>query len=236
MTMKIGSPGAALLSALMLVLLSNPAPGEPFKLGIEEKGYLQDVDSGQYQYPAPKAVPTQPPLKGNVQQEHKKKPAKLLKGNAEERLPTPRPPMNLGVQQQRSIPLPPQFLGAWMVYGTRQNVDALPQYQEGVFNIFAQQTEDMWNISGDPNSGYAFTNAGLGVSSAIYVDKVSGDTAFIRYQHPIKNTMAQEAIVMQLVPGGAQFNGLERISIVKPGEKGQPRAKVTYQLMGRRQR
>ncbi|MGH9554162.1 MAG: hypothetical protein ACRD3W_32590, partial [Terriglobales bacterium] len=64
---------------------------------------------------------------------------------------------------------------------------------------------------------------------------VEGGTAFIRYQHPISKTMAQEAIVMSLVPGGIQFNGLERISIVKEG-MAQPRAKVTYQLMGSRQR
>ncbi len=38
---------------------------------------------------------------------------------------------------------------------------------------------------------------------------------------------------MSLVPGGAQFNGLERVSISK---QGQVRAKVTYQLVGRRGR
>jgi hypothetical protein len=71
------------------------------------------------------------------------------------------------------------------------------------------------------------------MSTPIFVDKVQGGTAFIRYQHPIKNTMAQEAIVLSLDQNGAVFNGLERISINK---EGQTRAKVTYQLNGSRMR
>ncbi|HMP51824.1 MAG TPA: hypothetical protein PKD05_09740, partial [Candidatus Melainabacteria bacterium] len=70
--------------------------------------------------------------------------------------------------------------------------------------------------------------------SPLFVNKVQGNTAFIRYGHPIKNTMAQEAIVMELSPDGKRFKGLERITIVKQGEP--PRAKVTYQLVGQRRR
>ncbi len=236
MTMKSRGLTAAVLSALTLLLVvQNQSRAEgPFKLGVEEKEWLPGQDPNGYQYPAPQAIPTQKPLQGNLERTEHKKKSKPLRGNLEERQPTPRPPqLNANLQQQRSVALPPAFMGDWLVYGTRQQVEAQPQFQEGAANIFAPQTQNRWTITGDPNSGYAFTND-MGVSSAIYVDKVSGDTAFIRYQHPIKNTMAQEAIVMQLVAGGAQFNGLERISIVKQGEP--VRAKVTYQLMGRRAR
>src|SRR5262249_8202334 len=59
------------------------------------------------------------------------------------------------------------------------------------------------------------------------------DTAFIRYQFQVKATMAQEAVVLQLAPGGAQFQGLERIMIVRSNQP--PRAKITYQLSGSKQ-
>ena len=75
-------------------------------------------------------------------------------------------------------------------------------------------------------------NNDQGVSTSLLVQS-TGDTAILRYQHPIKNTVAQEAVVMQLLPGGASFNGIERISIVKQGEG--VRAKVEYNLLGRRQ-
>lgn len=139
-------------------------------------------------------------------------------------------PMQAGIQQ--SQPLPQGFMGSWLVSGQRKDVQAEPQYQAVIPQIFAEQTQNVWNITGSPSSGYSFSNE-AGVKSAIFVDKVEGGTAFIRYQHPVKNTMAKEAIVMQIVPGGVQFNGLERISIVKQGEP-RPRAQVTYQLVGRR--
>ncbi|HMY55331.1 MAG TPA: hypothetical protein PK671_20380, partial [Candidatus Obscuribacter sp.] len=73
-----------------------------------------------------------------------------------------------------------------------------------------------------------------GVTTSLNIYKVAGNQAFIRYQHPISKTMAQEAVVLELQNGGMSFQGLERISIVKEGEP-QPRAKVTYQLYGQRQ-
>lgn len=210
----------------------------PFKLGVEERGYIQDPHGGgEAQYPSPEMVPTGQPLNGSVDQSQRPKKAKPtpprkplpLHGNATEQVPQ-RQPMQMGIQQ--SVQLPPGFMGSWVVNGMRQNIEALPQYQAAIPTIFQGQTQDVWTIGGNPNSGYSFSNE-AGVKTSIFVDKVQGDTAFIRYQHPIKNTMAQEAIVMQIAPGGAQFKGLERISIVKQGEPG-PRAKVTYQLMGRR--
>ncbi len=76
------------------------------------------------------------------------------------------------------------------------------------------------------------------LSTALIVDRVGPDgTAFIRYAHPMGRsgaTSAQEAIVLTLQNGGMRFSGLERVSIVKNG--GPPRAKITYELMGQRQR
>ncbi len=226
--------GSILVALLAVGLTQNSASADPFKLGVEERGYIQNPNGGGPEYPMPEMVPTGQPLNGSVDQSHKQKkpkpqpPKKPLQGQIEQ-APVQRP-MQVGIQQ--SVQLPPGFMGAWVVSGLRQNIEAQPQYQAAIPTIFQGQTQDVWTISGNPNSGYAFANE-AGVRTSIFVDKVQGDTAFIRYQHPIKNTMAQEAIVMQIAPGGAQFKGLERISIVKQGEPG-PRAKVTYQLMGRR--
>jgi hypothetical protein len=222
-------------AGLAVVQSSATAQQKPFQLGVEERGYIQDPNNNnmEYGYPAPQAIPT-PQYDAGVSKT-KKPPKKPLKGNLQENVPQrqqiqQRPPMQMQVQQ--SQPLPQGFMGAWLVSGLRKDVKAQPQFQAAIPTIFAEQTQNVWNITGNPSSGYAFSNDS-GVKSAIFVDKVEGGTAFIRYQHPIKNTMAKEAIVMQIVPGGIQFNGLERISIMKQGEP-QPRAEVTYQLMGRR--
>lgn len=127
--------------------------------------------------------------------------------------------------------LAPQFLGVWQVSGTRSAIEAQPQYRSGVSNIFAATTSNTWRIEGNQSQGYLLST-NTGVQTRLTVE-THGDNAILRYQHPINQTLAQEALVMQLLPGGAQFDGLESISIVKPNEP--PRAKVTYKLIGRRQ-
>jgi beta-glucanase (GH16 family) len=123
-------------------------------------------------------------------------------------------------------------MGSWRVQGQRSKVEAMPEFQAGAEQAFSLNTNNTWNIGGQPGS-YSMSNGEM--STPLWVDKVEGGTAFIRYQHQVGKTMAQEAIVLSLIPGGAQFNGLERISIVKEG-MAQPRAKVTYQLNGSRMR
>ncbi|MDZ4832197.1 MAG: hypothetical protein SGJ27_00195 [Candidatus Melainabacteria bacterium] len=240
MKIQRGSLATSILVAMVAVgVAQSSASAAPFKLGVEERGYIQNPNGGEAAYPMPEMVGQ--PLQGNAVQHQapkKKQPAPPKKQPFQGQIqqsqpaqPVQRPMMiNSGVQQ--SIQLPPGFMGAWVVQGLRQEIQAQEQFRAAIPTIFQGQTQDVWTISGNPNSGYAFANE-AGVRTAIFVDKVQGDTAFIRYQHPIKNTMAQEAIVMQIAPGGAQFKGLERISIVKQGEPS-PRAKVTYQLMGRR--
>jgi hypothetical protein len=76
-------------------------------------------------------------------------------------------------------------------------------------------------------------SADTGVNQ-VQVGQCTANTAFIRYQHQVKNTMAREAVVLQISPDGRAFQGMQRISIVKPGESA-PRATVTYSLMGQRQ-
>lgn len=221
----------AAILALTAVCQSPVQAQQPFKLGVEERGYIQDPsgngNGGEMQYPSPQMTPT-PTLNGGAQQQQ-------LREQRPKRTPKPpeqaRAPISLGVT--KSQPLPVGFMGRWLVTGMRSNVEAKPDFQAAANNAFAGQTQNVWNITGNPNSGYSFAND-QGVKTQIFVDKVQGDTAFIRYQHPVGNTMAQEAIVMQIGAGGAQFSGLERISIVKQGEP-QPRAKVTYNLQGRRQ-
>ncbi|MBA3859694.1 MAG: hypothetical protein C0507_22535 [Cyanobacteria bacterium PR.3.49] len=204
-------------------------PTKPFELGAEQK-VINEGSGGTYDYPTPQAMPT-PRMNGSIQQQQQ---------------PLRRPPMNAGIQQQQQPPrrppmqlqatqrvvLPANFLGSWRVSGTRVKVEARPEFQQGAEAAFQVNTMNTWNIGGDPNSGYSMSND-QGVSTQLVVDKVEGNTAFIRYQHPINNTVAGEAIVMSLVPGGVRFNGLERVSISKQGDV---RAKVTYQLVGQRSR
>jgi len=215
--------------ALVNFVAAPQAFAEPFQLGAEQKQF-NEGSSGSYDYPTPQAMPT-PRMNGGVQQQQP---------------PPRRPPMNTGIQQTVQPPprrpmqlqatqrvvLPASFLGSWRVSGTRVKVEAKPEFQAGAEAAFQVKTMNTWNIGGDPNSGYSMSND-QGVSTQLVVDKVEGNTAFIRYQHPINNTVAGEAIVMSLVPGGVQFNGLERVSITKQGDV---RAKVTYQLVGQRSR
>ncbi|MBA3992888.1 MAG: hypothetical protein C0469_05115 [Cyanobacteria bacterium DS2.3.42] len=219
------------VGAVALVNLAFPLASlaDPFKLGAEQKQYNEGGSYPAYpQYPTPQAMPApRPPIPASVREDVR--PTPRMNGGVQDNQPPRRPPIQL--QAQRVV-LPASFLGAWNVQGQRTKVEALPEFQAGAEAVFAPNTSNVWNIGGDPNSGYRMSND-QGVSTQLVVDKVEGNTAFIRYQHPIKNTVAGEAIVMSLVPGGAQFNGLERVSITKQGEV---RAKVTYQLVGRRGR
>lgn len=217
-----------MLGAVALVNLAPfpAASADPFKLGAEQKQYNEDPSMG-YQYPTPQAMPApRPPMNTGIRQDAPRRP---MNGNVQNDAPR-RPPIQAQVQQR--VVLPASFLGSWRVQGQRMKVEAKPEFQAGAEAAFSVQTTNVWNIGGDPNSGYSMSND-AGVSTQLVVDKVEGNTAFIRYQHPINNTVAGEAIVMSLVPGGVRFNGLERVSISKQGDL---RAKVTYQLVGQRNR
>jgi hypothetical protein len=222
MKVTMRSAFTRLIPALMLpmALQSVALSAEPFKLGVQEKGYVNSSPiQGYADYPAPTMVPQQgqagiaTPLKTGIQQT------------------APRPPLQTGIS--KPVALPPPFLGAWNVQGQRVKVEAVPEFQAGAEQAFAMTTQNVWSISGSPQGGYSM-GSNTGIRTPLVVDSVQGSTAFIRYQHPIGKTMAQEAIVMTLTPTGVQFNGLERISIVKEGAP--PRARVTYQLTGFRQK
>lgn len=231
--MNLRSPWSALAFPLLLVLALNTSPcpqalaDEPFKLNVEQKNYTQG-ESG-YEYPAPQMVQPTQPIRGRAIHTQ----PRVAPPPPQQPHTAPRPTMlNAGVQT--SVALPPAFLGVWNVQGQRTKVEAMPEFQEGAERAFAMNNTQIWTINGSPESGYTL-GSNTGVQTPLVVDKVQGTTAFIRYQHPVGNTVAQEAIVMNLIQGGAQFNGLERVSIVKQGLP-QPRAKVTYQLVGQRQR
>jgi hypothetical protein len=201
---------------------------EPYKGGVQENVPGQ---SESYSYPAPKMIPVPaqsappprrtPAYSGSASQSQ-------FSGSASQSTNT-RPPETFSANVTR-VALPPIFLGAWQVHGERTNVEALPEFQAAANQAFTMSNNQVWNIAGNPNNGYTL-GSDTGINTALYVDKVQGNTAFVRYQHPVGKTMAQEAIVMSLAQGGLQFDGLERISIVKEGLP-QPRAKVTYRLTG----
>jgi hypothetical protein len=196
------------LSSFFGLTCSQAAQADPFQLEVQEKQFMGQP---QQAYPAYPSYPQLSPMQGEAAYN---KPSVLSTGI--------------------SKVLPPDFLGRWNVRGQRQKVQAMPEFQASAEQAFAGNTNNVWTIAGSPQSGYSLS-ADSGISTQFVVDKVEGNTAYIRYQHPIGKTMAQEAVVLSLSPGGLQFNGLERISIVKEG-LAQPRAQVTYQLVGNRQR
>ncbi len=204
---------ALLAMASNLFSLSYSALGaEPFQLETNENNYQQNNNSS---YPTPQKL--SPNTGSNVSR------ASLnssINSNT----------FQLGTQ--KTVVLPPSFLGVWNVIGQRVKVEALPEYQSNAENAFALNTNNTWQFSGNPANGYLMSS-NTGIRTQLTVDKVQGNTAFIRYQHPIKNTMAQEAVVISLQGNNDRFTGLERISIVKQGQT--PRAEVTYQLSGFRQ-
>lgn len=226
--------------SLLLVMTLSFLPGvamadEPFRLGVQENATYQQPQATPYYPSYPQYTPQVPKTAPPPVTPPKKK---IKAGIDKTQAPAP-PPMQGNIQQtpmQVQTPvqgyLPPQFLGVWQVMGSRSGAEAQPQYQGAIDSIFSATTSNTWRIQGNQQSGYVLSTD-TGVQTALMVE-TQGNTAILRYQHPIKNTMAQEALVMQLLPGGAQFDGLERISIVKQGEP-QPRAKVTYKLIGRRQ-
>jgi hypothetical protein len=195
------------------------AHGQTLQGGVNQREYSQPNQmQGGTSYPAPQLL-QQAPVQGNAFSNAP------LQSSAQERAP-----IQLGAS--RSVTLPANFMGAWLVKGQRTKVEAQPEFQAGAEQAFAVNTSNVWNISGNPQAGYTL-GSDSGIQTQLWVDKVQGSTAFIRYQHPIKNTMAQEAVVMNLQDGGARFEGLERISIIKEGQK-PPRAKVQYNLFGQR--
>ena len=234
--MSFKSSSVLLLLSVALSGSSAFAQDKPFELGVEQRDFIpgqQQVQ--QYGKPMMIGVPkSAPPPPKKVAPP----PKKINAGIQENQRPMQPPPQRMQQPQQMMTQapqegvLPPQFLGRWQVLGNRSAVEAQPQYQAGMDNIFSMTTSNVWNIQGSPEQGYMLSTD-TGVSTPLMV-QTQGNTAILRYQHPIRNTMAQEALVMQLGPNGAQFDGLERISIVKQGEP-QPRAKVTYKLVGHRQ-
>ncbi|MDX2107385.1 MAG: hypothetical protein SFY67_13375 [Candidatus Melainabacteria bacterium] len=218
-----------------------------FELNAEQKNYTPG-DNGVPEYaPYPTFTPQkpakkQPPPKKQAQLKIKVEQTQQQMPPMQRQMPQARPmpvlrqapAFNLGVT--KSVPLPPSFLGKWAVQGNKTDFQAIQAKYQAANEAFAPQTQNTWIIMGNPQQGYAFSND-LGVKSPLIVDKVEGSRAFIKYQHQMKNTIAQEAIVLEVSPDGSQFNGMQRITIVKPGQGPDtgPRAKVTYQLNGFKQ-
>lgn len=217
--------GFNLLSTLAILMLAAPgiASADPLQGGIEAQKFIENANSNDYSYPAPTMMQPSP---------DSVRPARVQKAaiQQQQRPPQQRP---IQAQVQQSVELPKGFMGAWVVQGQRSKMQALPQFQSSIGQFFLPNTRNIWNISGNPRAGYTLTTD-QGVSTKLNIHKVAGNTAFILYQHPTFNTMAKEAIVMELQNGGASFSGLERITIVKQETK-EERATVTYQLVGQRQ-
>lgn len=226
-------PMFAVLATFAAIAIAAPAMAQPIQGGVDMNVDGSPTYTGGAQaYPMPKMIGQ--PVKTAPVTPPPKKPPKKLQATVQQQAPPPqqRPPIQASAQA--SPPpgvLPTQFMGNWLVIGQRQQIQARPEYQNGIDSIFTSSNSQTWNIVGQPNA-YSMSSS-TGVQS-VQVGQCNNTTAFLRYQHPIKNTVAQEAIVMQLAPDGMTFQGMQRITIKKQGEP-TPRAQVTYQLMGRRQ-
>jgi hypothetical protein len=220
----------AALAAIALTTagLCSQVLAAPFQLNAETGHFIENPPPMNATYPAPTTVT--PTYSGEAATYGNNSYGGALQGGANQQGQS-RP---LQAQVQRSVALPPAFMGTWTVSGKCSGMEAQPAFQASLSSIFAASTQNTWTISGNAQQGYQMSND-QGVQTALAIYKVSKNTAMIRYQHPIGKTMAQEAIVMELQNGGATFQGLERISIIKDGQQ-PPRAKVTYQLFGQRQR
>ncbi|HEY9774997.1 MAG TPA: hypothetical protein V6C81_14630 [Planktothrix sp.] len=201
------------------------AGADPFKLDATTNQYNPGASSGNYSYPAPQMVQqapmsatvrSSPPINLNAQQSYQPPPSRPIQLNA-----------------TKTQVLPKGYMGSWRVLGQRSKVEAKPEFEQTAQTAFAMTTNNTWTITGSAQGGYTMGNGEM--QCAIMVDKIGPDgTAFIRYQHQVGHTMAQEALILTLTNNGMSFNGLERISIVKENEP--PRAKITYQLQGQRMR
>ncbi len=225
---------AMLSSTLVHSQVSFAEDGTLLKGGVKDGAYISAPAVQPYgtpQYAKPQFVGPPKIQKAAIQTSVTKPKPPLPK-------PTPKPivkpvvrPAPVRMAPKEDV-LPPQFLGRWSVSGQRSSMEGQPQYQSALGGIFAATTSNTWNVTGDPDQGYLLTTDS-GVSTPLSVHMENAQTAVLQYKHPINKTLALEAVVLQLNPGGTSFSGLERISIVKPGEPA-PRAKVTYKLFGRK--
>lgn len=219
--------------ALVMPAMAQEGDGKPFQLGVQQN--VQGAAPTYPAYPSYPAYPTVPqqPKKAPVQPPKPQPKKTPIKTGIQQEVPQQRPPIPVSIQQNAPPPgvLPTQFMGNWLVLGSRSKVEARPEFQNGIGNIFTSSNSQTWNIVGGPG-GYSMSST-TGVQQ-VQVGQCNSSTAFLRYAHPVGNTIAQEAIVMQLAPDGQTFQGMQRITIMKKGEPS-PRAQVTYQLMGRRQ-
>lgn len=240
--MSVKKQGLFLLLAMSFTSGSAWAD-EPFKLDASHTEVIpgqqaQTPSYGTPTYAVPTMVPTPKPKKLKATVEHKEAPPP----------PPPPPPRPMPAmqpmqpQQQMMQPqdgvLPPQFLGRWAVNGVQTGVEVSQWFQqktgatvEKVRTQFSPQNQQTWTIQGSPQQGYVM-QSDTGATTPLMVQTQGANIAIIKYQHQVFNSVANEAIVMQLGPDGMRFDGLESITIVKPGE--QPRFKVKYKLVGQR--
>ena len=207
---------ALILSALVSLATATSTLAQSTMLEGRAGENVQGAGATQ-SYPAPvmmKAAPLPPMQKMPAQHPIKAK-------------ATQNAPLQIGAT--KSITLPAGFMGRWTVTGVRKSVEAQPEFKAAAENAFATQTTNTWNITGDAQKGYVI-ESDSGINTPMYVDKVGPGTAIIRYKHPIKNTEAEESVILQ--GGGNAFDGLERIAIIKQGQPA--RAKVEYTLHGSR--
>ncbi len=241
--MSVKKQGYFLALALSLSTATAWAD-EPFKLDASHTEVIpgqvqQQASYGTPTYATPQMVPTQPPPKKlKMEIKHTEAPKQPP--------PPPPPPPQRPMQPVQAMQpmqpqdgvLPPQFLGRWAVQGQQTGVEVAQWFQqktgatvEKVRSQFSPTNQQTWTIQGSPQQGYVM-QSDTGATTPLMVQTQSANIAIIKYQHQVFNSVANEAIVMQLGPDGAQFEGLESITIVKPGE--QPRFKVKYKLYGRR--
>jgi hypothetical protein len=213
--------GIGLACAHVQVFAADSNKGTPyFQLEIED--VHQNLGSRGGYPPYPVFVPAarkQGPLRGEKPGAKNAQSQKTLKGSANQ-------------NAARVAVLPKQFLGTWVVRGSRTRaMGGGPQYQAAINRVMPQANNQNWMIAGRPGAYSMNSTAG---ASSISVEQSSADTVFIRHQCRVGNCVAYESYVLRLDANGRTFRGMMNCNVSKPGEPPPPRFQAQYALTGQR--
>jgi hypothetical protein len=146
-------------------------------------------------------------------------------------LPSSTSPSNrIAAPNIRAVELPSMFLKTWYIKCTKQKFDVQPQFEADCKGLPYLGGDTVWTITPDQNSNQYKIFSDADYSVELWVDKVQGQTAFLRFKQVIDAFLIQEAVVMTVSTDGRQFNGLRRLTVCKGNSV--PMAKAHYQLSG----
>jgi hypothetical protein len=214
---------AIVLSALWLPAGVSAAENEkytrPFQLQIEDYHQNLGANGGYPPYPVFVSAGRKQSSTGSKRKVVSVQAQKVLKGRSNQ-------------AAMRTAVLPKQFLGTWVVAGSRTRaVGGGAQYQAAINRVMPRSNQQDWVISGRPGAYRMNSTSG---ASSISVEQSTADTVFVRHRYRIGNCIAYESYVLRLDASGTAFKGMMNCNVSKPGEPPPPRFQAQYALTGHR--